>query len=61
LQEAFTPAKLNNSKDNKAVMGSYGLGWFSEIDSTGRKTVSHSGAAPGVTTFLSGILLLSRH
>jgi CubicO group peptidase (beta-lactamase class C family) len=51
LQEAFVPVKLNNGKDNKAVVGSYGLGWFIEKDSTGGITVSHSGSAPGVTTF----------
>ncbi len=51
LKEAFTPVKLNNGDDNKAAQGSYGLGWFIEKDSTGGTTVSHSGAAPGVTTF----------
>lgn len=51
LQEVFTPVKLNNGKDNKAVQGSYGLGWFIEKDSSGGITVSHSGSAPGVTTF----------
>ena len=51
LQEAFTPVKLNNGEPNKAAQGSYGIGWFIEVDSTGKKTVSHSGAAPGVTTF----------
>ena len=52
LQEAFTPVKLNNGKDNKAAQGSYGLGWFIQKDSTGGITVSHSGAAPGITTFV---------
>lgn len=50
-QVAFTPVKLNNGEFNKAAQGSYGMGWFIETDSTGNKTVSHSGAAPGVTTY----------
>jgi len=51
LQEAFTPVKLNNGEDNKAVQGSYGLGWFIQKDSTGGITVSHSGSGPGIITF----------
>lgn len=52
LAEAFTPVRLNNGKTNTAVAGSYGLGWFIESDSARGTTVSHSGAGPGVTTFL---------
>ena len=52
LEEAYTPVKLNNGKNNTAVEGSYGLGWFIKIDSAGNKIVSHSGAAPGVSAFL---------
>jgi CubicO group peptidase (beta-lactamase class C family) len=59
-QEAFTPVKLNNGEVNKAINGSYGLGWFIETDFTGGKTVSHSGAAPGVTTFFIRNLINKR-
>jgi tetratricopeptide (TPR) repeat protein len=53
LEEAFTPTKLNNGQNNKAANGSsYGLGWFIKDDSITGKTVSHSGAAPGVSTLL---------
>jgi CubicO group peptidase (beta-lactamase class C family) len=51
LEEAFTPVKLNNGKDNVAVEGSYGLGWFIKTDSAGNKLVFHSGAGPGILTF----------
>jgi len=37
LQEAFAPVKLNNGENNKAVKGSYGLGWFIEINSAEKK------------------------
>ncbi len=50
-EEAYNPVRLNNGEINKAAQGSYGLGWFIEIDSINNKTVSHSGAAPGVTTY----------
>lgn len=53
LAEAFTPVRLNSGMVNVAVNGSYGLGWFIESDSVRGITVSHSGAAPGVTTFLT--------
>ena len=52
LEEAYTPVKLNSGKPNIAAEGSYGLGWFIRVDSFGNKIVSHSGAAPGVLTFL---------
>jgi len=53
LEEAFTPTKLNNGENNKAANGSsYGLGWFIKDDPIAGKTVSHSGAAPGVSTLL---------
>lgn len=53
LEEAFTATKLNNGEDNKAVnTSSYGLGWFVKNDPVFGKTVSHSGAAPGVSTLL---------
>lgn len=51
-EEVYKPVKLNSGEINKAAQGSYGLGWFIEADSTNNKIVSHSGAAPGVTTFL---------
>ncbi len=51
LDEAFTPVKLNNGENNKAVAGtSCGLGWFIFTDSSNGKTVWHSGSNPGVTT-----------
>jgi len=54
LNEAFTPVKLNNGENNKAVPGtSYGLGWFIFTDTTNGKIVWHSGAAPGVQTLFA--------
>jgi CubicO group peptidase (beta-lactamase class C family) len=51
MEEAFTPVRVNG-KENIAVQGlSYGLGWFVEKDSIRGKTVSHSGAAPGIVTY----------
>jgi CubicO group peptidase (beta-lactamase class C family) len=51
LEEAFTPAKLNNGENNKAVAGtSCGLGWFIFTDTSNGKIVWHSGSNPGVTT-----------
>jgi CubicO group peptidase (beta-lactamase class C family) len=52
IDEAFTPVRLNDGRPNVAASGAYGLGWFVQLDSAHRKTVSHSGAAPGITTFL---------
>jgi tetratricopeptide (TPR) repeat protein len=54
LGEAFTPVKLNNGENNKAILGtSCGLGWFIFNDTTNGKIVWHSGANPGVTTLLA--------
>lgn len=54
LEEAFTPVKLNNGENNKAVQGSScGLGWFIFNDTTAGKIVWHSGANPGVTTLFA--------
>ena len=51
LEEAFTPVKLNNGENNKAVPGtSCGLGWFIFDDTSNGKIVWHSGSVPGVTT-----------
>lgn len=51
LDEAFTPVKLNNDKNNDAVAGtSCGLGWFIFTDTSHGKIVWHSGSNPGVTT-----------
>lgn len=51
LKEAFTPVKLNNGENNKAIAGaSYGLGWFIFTDTSNGKIVWHSGSNPGVTT-----------
>lgn len=51
LDEAFTPVKLNNGENNKAVNGaSSGLGWFIFTDTSNGKMVWHSGSNPGVTT-----------
>jgi CubicO group peptidase (beta-lactamase class C family) len=51
LDEAFTPVKLNNGENNKAVSGtSCGLGWFIFTDTSNGKIVWHSGSNPGVTT-----------
>jgi CubicO group peptidase (beta-lactamase class C family) len=51
LDEAFTPTKLNNGENNKAVAGtSCGLGWFIFTDTSNGKIVWHSGSNPGVTT-----------
>jgi CubicO group peptidase (beta-lactamase class C family) len=51
LNEAFTPVKLNNGENNKAVSGTFcGLGWFIFTDSSNGKIVWHSGSNPGVTT-----------
>lgn len=54
LDEAFTPAKLNNGENNKAVAGtSCGLGWFIFTDTSNGKIVWHSGSNPGVTTLFA--------
>ncbi|ASU36362.1 serine hydrolase domain-containing protein [Mucilaginibacter xinganensis] len=51
LDEAFTPAKLNNGENNIANIGigktSYGLGWFIFADSSSGKMVFHTGGQPG--------------
>ncbi|EDP70686.1 beta-lactamase [Flavobacteriales bacterium ALC-1] len=62
LDEAFTPAKLNNGDYTQ-----YGFGWgVSEND--GKKTVQHSGGLAGYRTFLrrnlydnSGYIILTNH
>jgi len=55
LQEAFTPAKLNNGENADADIGigkaSYGLGWFIFSDSTNGKIVWHGGGRPGSVSF----------
>ena len=54
LEEAFTPARLNNGE--KAAMGWgngvswYGLGWQILQDSSMGKVVWHTGGAPGMVT-----------
>jgi tetratricopeptide (TPR) repeat protein len=53
LAEAFTPTKLKNGENNKAIPGySTGLGWFVSTDLSVGKIVQHSGANPGVSTML---------
>lgn len=53
LEEAYTPTKLNNGENNKAIPGySTGLGWFVSIDTSLGKIVQHSGANPGVSTII---------
>jgi CubicO group peptidase (beta-lactamase class C family) len=60
LNEAFTPAKLNNGEIANADIGigkaSYGLGWFIFNDSTNGKIVWHTGGQPGaLSIFLRNI------
>lgn len=60
LEEAFTPAKLNNGENTNAENGtgkaSYGLGWFIFDDTTMGKIVWHSGGVPGgLSIFLRNI------
>ena len=62
LNEAFTPAKLNNGNYTQ-----YGFGW-SVYEAEGRKTVQHSGGLAGYMTFLkrnlydnSGYIILTNH
>lgn len=51
LEEAFTPAVLNNGDTTE-----YGFGWFIGKTPTGKKMVTHSGSWAGFTTyFLRGI------
>jgi len=47
LQEAFTPAVLNNGDTTV-----YGFGWFVGRTPDGKKMVSHSGAWAGFTTYI---------
>jgi tetratricopeptide (TPR) repeat protein len=49
LNEAFTPVKLNDGKDNP---GNYGLGWTIAKDDSLGKTVFHTGGAIGLSTVL---------
>lgn len=54
LNEIFTPVKLHNGENNKAVPGTTeGLGWFIFTDTTNGKIVWHSGAAPGIQTLFA--------
>ncbi len=60
LQEAFTPAVLNNGYPANAQSGIgkafYGLGWFIMQDSTQGKIVWHGGGVPGgLSIFLRNI------
>lgn len=51
LEEAFTPTKLNDGQNADADIGigqaSYGLGWFMFTDTSGGRTVWHTGGVPG--------------
>jgi tetratricopeptide (TPR) repeat protein len=49
LQEAFTPVKLNDGKDNP---GLYALGWEVEKDSSLGKVVYHGGNSIGLSCIL---------
>jgi CubicO group peptidase (beta-lactamase class C family) len=49
LNEAFTPFKLNDGKNNP---GNFGLGWEIEEDTSLGKVVYHSGAATGLSCVL---------
>src|SRR5678809_423666 len=49
LDDAFTPVKLNNGKNNAA---NFGLGWEVEEDTSLGKVVYHSGAATGLSCVL---------
>ncbi|HTE29225.1 MAG TPA: serine hydrolase domain-containing protein [Chryseolinea sp.] len=64
LDEAFTPAKLNNGKNTDPHLGvagtigkaSYGLGWFIFADTSAGKIVWHTGGQPGsISIFLRNI------
>ncbi len=60
LEEAFTPARLNNGENCNADIGlgkaSYGLGWFIFADTSTGKIVWHGGGVPGaVAIFLRNI------
>ncbi|WP_282042512.1 serine hydrolase [Winogradskyella flava] len=62
LEEAFTPAKLNNGDYTQ-----YGFGW-AILEQDGKKTVQHSGGLAGYRTFLrrnlydnSGYIILTNH
>jgi CubicO group peptidase (beta-lactamase class C family) len=53
LEEAFTPTKLNNGENSKAIPGySTGLGWFVSEDTSLGEIMQHSGANPGVSTIM---------
>ncbi|WP_111682694.1 serine hydrolase [Winogradskyella tangerina] len=62
LEEAFTPAKLNNGEYTQ-----YGFGWGVQ-DNDGKKSVQHSGGLAGYRTFIrrnlydnSGYIVLTNH
>lgn len=62
LEEAFTPAKLNDGE-----FTTYGFGW-SVSEKNGQKTVQHSGGLAGYRTYLkrnlynnSGYIILTNH
>ncbi len=54
LQEAFTPAQLNNGSKTQ-----YGFGWEIETDDQGGKIVQHTGDNPGYKTII--IRHLNKH
>ncbi|KAF0242584.1 MAG: hypothetical protein FD183_332 [Chitinophagaceae bacterium] len=45
LEQAFTPAELNNGS-----LSNYGFGWDIKVDANGNKIVSHNGDNPGYKT-----------
>jgi tetratricopeptide (TPR) repeat protein len=56
LEQAFTPVKLNNGKNNSA---NFGLGWEVWTDTSVGKVVYHNGNATGLSCIL--IRNVSRH
>lgn len=52
LKSAFTPAKLNDGTEAKALGGGYGYGWLM-IENRGLKLITHGGGLPG---FNSGLI-----